>query len=291
MLSGLAAAVPVEVRAQDELLARDNASGKPLLRIMALGASITAGSTSNPMDGYRKHLRGLLRGAGYEVNFVGSQQVTRFLLKQSSSNAMSRTNPTGSMHDGEHEGYPGRRILEVRDELNKNGNLNRKPNVVLMHMGTNNCIQNIDLQEGASDIAAIADDLMQQIPGVTIIMSTLGSLRDHQDANNRCQDTLNPAIRNEVKQLQAAKKNVHIADFAANKNYTINDIGPDGIHPSKTGYDKLAQMWFDKIQRIHKYNLIGQPIKTQFSDQAEDDANVSRLKLISSSLRTETVQA
>ncbi len=180
------------------------------------------------------------------------------------------------MHNGEHEGYPGRRILEVRDEFNKNGYINHKPNVVLMHMGTNNCIQNNDVNAGAGQLTDFADWLMQEIPGVVIVMSTLGPL-SNQDANKRCQNTLNPGIRDQVKQLQAAKKNVHIADFAANSDYTIKDIGPDGIHPSNEGYEKLSQMWFDKIQKIDAVNLIGQPIKTQFSDMAEDDAGVSKL--------------
>ena len=43
------------------------------LRIMPLGASITAGHASTPEDGYRKKLRTLLRYTGHPVNMVGSQ--------------------------------------------------------------------------------------------------------------------------------------------------------------------------------------------------------------------------
>lgn len=46
---------------------------KRLLRIMPVGASITAGVGSTPEDGYRKELRTLLRFAGFQVNMVGSQ--------------------------------------------------------------------------------------------------------------------------------------------------------------------------------------------------------------------------
>ncbi len=73
MFSGLGTGLPVESASQDELVTRNTASDKPLLRIVAVGASITAGFHSTPEDGYRKHLRGLLRDAGYPVNFVGSQ--------------------------------------------------------------------------------------------------------------------------------------------------------------------------------------------------------------------------
>lgn len=43
------------------------------LRIMPIGASITAGHGSSPEDGYRKSLRNMLRFTGHPVNMVGSQ--------------------------------------------------------------------------------------------------------------------------------------------------------------------------------------------------------------------------
>lgn len=46
---------------------------KVTLRVMPLGASITAGHGTNPMHGYRKKLRTLLRFSGHPVNMVGSQ--------------------------------------------------------------------------------------------------------------------------------------------------------------------------------------------------------------------------
>jgi hypothetical protein len=50
------------------------------LRTMPLGASITAGQGSSPMDGYRKPLRDHLRSLGYKVNIVGSQYVQELLV-------------------------------------------------------------------------------------------------------------------------------------------------------------------------------------------------------------------
>jgi hypothetical protein len=51
----------------------DNKKASPeWLRIMPLGASITAGIHSTPEDGYRKALRDHLISLGHQINMVGS---------------------------------------------------------------------------------------------------------------------------------------------------------------------------------------------------------------------------
>ncbi|KAK4903718.1 Glucan endo-1,3-alpha-glucosidase agn1 [Elasticomyces elasticus] len=223
----------------------------PVMRIMALGASITAGVHSKPEDGYRKHIRNWLRQAGFPVNMVGSQ-----------------SNPSGSMANGAHEGYPGLRILQVRDKLNQDGWLDHKPNVVIIHLGTNNCVQNFDLYRGAGDLGDMIKDIAAKVEGVHVIISTLGPLHD-LGSHHRCQTVLNPGIRSAYAQLLADGYSVSLVDFGDPNGYiTQADINnDDGIHPTDAGYVKYATLWYYAIREAYQANRIQGPDRTDFPDQ------------------------
>jgi hypothetical protein len=62
--------IPSDRRASSVLTTRD--AEEFTLRILPLGASITAGYLSSDNNGYRKALRAQLRHAGWAVNMVGS---------------------------------------------------------------------------------------------------------------------------------------------------------------------------------------------------------------------------
>jgi len=96
------------------------------IRIMPLGDSITQGigSGADPDDNdhqvsYRKTLWDLLVNAGYDVDFVGSQD-------------------SGSMEfaDPDHEAYPGGRADEIRDGI-YNWLVAHPADIILLHIGTN----------------------------------------------------------------------------------------------------------------------------------------------------------
>lgn len=49
--------------------------GRPHLKVLPLGASITCGYKSTDGNGYRKPLRDKLTSAGYGVDMIGSRQI------------------------------------------------------------------------------------------------------------------------------------------------------------------------------------------------------------------------
>ncbi|KAK5674489.1 Glucan endo-1,3-alpha-glucosidase agn1 [Elasticomyces elasticus] len=221
------------------------------LRIMPLGASITAGVHSKPEDGYRKHVRDWLRQAGFPVNMVGSQR-----------------NPTGSMANGAHEGFPGLRIVEVHDKLTKDGWLDHKPNVVLLHLGTNNCVQNRDLNTGADDLSDLVKDISAKVKGVHIVISTLGPLHDSA-SHRRCQTILNPGIRRAYAHLLEDGYSVSLVDFGDPNGYiSQSDINnDDGVHPTNAGYVKYATLWYYAIREAYQAGHILAPESTDYPDK------------------------
>src|SRR5690349_21135106 len=95
------------------------------VRVMPLGDSITEG-TQVP-GGYRIGLWQRLVAGGYRVDFVGSQY-----------------NGPSTLGDHDHEGHPGWRIDQI--DANITGWLqSTTPHTVLLHIGTNDVLQNFNL--------------------------------------------------------------------------------------------------------------------------------------------------
>ena len=116
---------------------------------MPLGDSITTGKYSgivitDPGGAdddiwYRKDLWQLLTGAGYSVNFVGSQE------------------NRAPFSDRQHEGHNGQTDTYIAENIYNTGGANRlnqnPPDVILLHIGTNS------LNPDASDVADILDEI------------------------------------------------------------------------------------------------------------------------------------
>ncbi|KAH7400346.1 hypothetical protein BKA64DRAFT_642498 [Cadophora sp. MPI-SDFR-AT-0126] len=105
------------------------------LRIMPLGASIVYGQGSTDRNGFRYGLRNKLVWGGNPVNMVGSGQ-------------------SGLMADNDVEGWPGDIITGVAEKAKLT--YPQKPNIVLIHVGTNdmtgnNDVANAHIRKGVSD--------------------------------------------------------------------------------------------------------------------------------------------
>lgn len=106
------------------------------------------GVGSTHKNGFRYALRNKLIGEGNPVNMIGSQSA-------------------GNMADGQCECYPGEIITEVAEKLK--GVWGQKPNLVLIHVGTNDCSSNNDVGNAHNRLGKLIDELFNSIEGVTII--------------------------------------------------------------------------------------------------------------------------
>lgn len=194
------------------------------LRVLPLGASIVKGLESTDGDGFRYGLRNQLMYTGNPVNMIGSVQA-------------------GTMADNDCEGWPGYIITQVAQKAELS--IPSQPNLVILHVGTNDCVQNIDIPNAGSRLASLIDRLFDAIPGVTIITSTLlpnGNSNTQSNIN-----ILNSQIPNVVKDRQEAGKQITYVDFSSSY-FSLADIGSDGTHPTDAGYLKMAEVWYQGIQ-------------------------------------------
>jgi len=202
------------------------------VRVMPLGDSITEG-TQVP-GGYRIGLWQRLSAAGYRVDFVGTQ-----------------FNGPATLGDHDHEGHPGWRIDQI--DANITGWLRTAdPRTVLLHIGTNDVLQNYNLATAPSRLSTLIDHITATSPSADVFVATIIPLASaSQEAAAR---TFNAALPGIVQSKVSAGKRVHLVDMHA--ALTTADL-TDGIHPTAGGYDKMAATWYAALRSVA--GTIGEP--------------------------------
>jgi lysophospholipase L1-like esterase len=195
------------------------------VRVMPLGDSITEG-TQVP-GGYRIGLWQRVVAGGFRVDFVGSQ-----------------FNGPASLGDHDHEGHPGWRIDQI--DANITGWLQATaPHTVLLHIGTNDVLQNFNLAGAPARLSTLIDHITAAVPSAEVFVATIIPLASAgQEAAGR---TFNAAIPGIVQRNVSAGKHVHLVDM--HSVLTAADL-IDGIHPTAAGYDKMAATWYSALQSV-----------------------------------------
>ena len=195
------------------------------VRVMPLGDSITDGVTVP--GGYRIGLWQRFVNDGYKVDFVGSL-----------------SNGPSTLGDHDHEGHSGWRIDQI--DANITGWLRTyTPHTVLLHIGTNDVIQNHDLANAPARLSALIDHITASVPSAEVLVATIIPLANSgQEASVR---TFNAAIPGIVQSKAAAGQHVHLVDMHA--ALTAADLA-DGVHPNAAGYDKMAATWYSALRSI-----------------------------------------
>jgi lysophospholipase L1-like esterase len=203
-------------------------------RVMPLGDSITEG-TQVP-GGYRNGLWQRLAAGGYRTDFVGSQ-----------------FNGPSSLGDHDHEGHPGWRIDQI--DANIVGWLgSTNPRTVLLHIGTNDVLQDFDRANAPARLSALVDHITATVPNADVFVATIIPLANEwQESAAREYNATIPAM---VQSKVNAGKRVHLVDM--HSALTTADL-IDGVHPTATGYDKMAATWYAALRSVP--GSIGDPTR------------------------------
>ncbi|MFB9682451.1 ricin-type beta-trefoil lectin domain protein [Streptosporangium vulgare] len=202
------------------------------VRVMPLGDSITEG-TQVP-GGYRIGLWQRLVSGRYTVDFVGSQ-----------------FNGPGNLGDHDHQGHPGWRIDQIDANIT-NWARTQNPRTVLLHIGTNDILQNYNVAGAPQRLSTLIDRITTTVPDADVFVATIIPLSNSgQESAAR---TFNAAIPGIVQNKVNSGKRVHLVDM--HSKLTTSDL-IDGIHPTAGGYDKMAAAWYAALQSVS--GSIGQP--------------------------------
>ncbi len=194
-------------------------------RVMPLGDSITEG-TQVP-GGYRIGLWQRFGAANYRVDLVGSQ-----------------FNGPASLGDHDHQGHPGWRIDQI-DANVVTWLRNTNPRTVLLHIGTNDVLQNHNVANAPARLSALVDRITATVPNADVFVATIIPLANAgQESAARAYNATIPGM---VQSKVNAGKRVHLVDMHA--ALTTADL-IDGVHPTATGYDKMAATWYAALRSV-----------------------------------------
>lgn len=202
---------------------------------MPLGASITYGIGSSDGNGYRLPLAEKL--AGTKLRFIGSVR-------------------SGNMSDNYNEGHPGAVISQIANFTR--ASLGYRPNVILLHVGTNDLAPGEPLEEtedAPERLGGLIDELVFVCPDATILAAQL------IHAQNPVQEDLIQKFNTQVPEVVAKRANassrVMVADM---RSITKEYLTDDGIHPADAGYKMMGDIWYDGIQAAYAKGWIEPPI-------------------------------
>lgn len=210
----------------------ESAPAEPL-RIMPMGDSITRGlhNAGAVPGGYRARLHRRLNGELFSasgVRFVGTRD----------------DNPHPDLPDPQHEGRGGFRIDEhfptIREAV-----ATCRPAVVLLHLGTNDIGQDYELPAAPDRLERLIDLIQAGSPETWVLVAKIIDSRiTESSAKVR---TYNNALATRVSVRRGGGERVALADLfeaVGKDNYH------DGYHPDATGYDALADAWFDALAAL-----------------------------------------
>jgi lysophospholipase L1-like esterase len=202
------------------------------LRIMPLGDSITFGVGSTTGNGYRQNLLDELSADGARVDYVGSLR-------------------SGTMADPDNEGHSGALISEI-DAAEDTATSAYRPNVVLLHAGTNDTNRDTEMSTAPQRLAHLIDDIVAHDPGVVVVVAQIVP-NANADAQRRV-DAFNAAIPDLVNARSAQK-----VVLASMSRVTTAQLA-DGLHPNDSGFQTMADAWHSALDAAA--NLITPPVGT-----------------------------
>jgi hypothetical protein len=212
------------------------------VRIMPLGDSITydnySGDTRPPglKTSYRQHLWLSLVDAGYNVDFVGTRIAGQDALPA---------------FDPDNEGYPGWSDDDIASIVYQLL-VDSPADVVLLHIGTNwlnsspddveHLLNEIDRYENefSTDVTVILARIINRIGHICPAGSLTTSF------NNNVENMANTRITNGDKIIIADMECSASLDYRAPPDGDMLDL----LHPTDSGYAKMADVWMDKLDDI-----------------------------------------
>lgn len=205
---------------------RDNAQA---VRILPLGDSITQADSNH--QSYRPWLWQLLNDANAAIDLVGSLD---------GNHKGSPTFPDN--FDPNHEGHWGWRSDEILHKLPQ-WLQQYDADISLIHLGTNDCLQNQPAAETLDELTQIVGLLRQDNPNISIAFSTLGPTTWQ---NQQCLAQINQG-------LYVLQKNLNTLQSPIAVTHTDLKLIPkphlyDGLHPNSEGEKIIALTWFNAIK-------------------------------------------
>src|ERR1700730_5702957 len=210
------------------------------VKIMPVGDSITEGKYTQ--GGYRKPLYQMLKDNGYSVTFVA---------KEDNEDPANDTGFSTGMENPNHEGYGSARIgmllnggttekhtaLPIKTSL-----ANNNPDVVLIMLGTNDIFGITPTDRMQQTMEKLLTTIFEQNPNTTVVLASIPPI-SKIEARNADVNAYNAVLPEIVAKEKALNHKIEFADIHSVFTDPA-DLSEDKVHPSATGYNKMAALWY-----------------------------------------------
>lgn len=197
------------------------------LKIVAIGDSITQGGGNPNEYTYRLPLLKMLKDAGYDVDFIGTQHSGR-----------DESFKWPADFDNEHEGFYGHSTASVAQILKTDLIKLPPPDFALIHLGVGGSFNVI--KSVVMPMRSIISQLRKRNPEVHILISQIHLngfrvkyIRLHLKLLAKYESTATSPV-------------ITVPDY---EGWTDSDT-LDGMHPSLSGQEKMAKAWFKNINLL-----------------------------------------
>jgi lysophospholipase L1-like esterase len=210
------------------------------VKIMPVGDSITEGKYTQ--GGYRKPLYQMLKDNGYSVTFVG---------KEDNGEPANDTGFSAGMENPNHEGYGSARIgmllnggtMEKHTALPiKTSLANNNPDVALILLGTNDIFGITPTDSMRQTMEKLLNAVFEQNPNTTVVLASIPPI-SKIEARNADVNVYNAVLPEIVAKEKALNHKIEFADIHSVFTDPA-DLSGDNVHPSATGYNKMAALWY-----------------------------------------------
>ena len=213
------------------LVARPAESAAVPVRIMPLGDSITGGPGC-----WRALLWDRLQRTGFtNIDFVG-------------------TLPGGGCsvaHDGDNEGHGGFQAVGIANQNQLPGWLAAtRPDVVLMHLGTNDVWNNVATANIIAAYGTLVDQMRASNPTMKILVAKIIPMTP--SGCTWCPPgvtALNNAIPEWAAARSTAQSPITVVDQFTGFD-TVADTNGDGVHPDDSGFQKMSDRWYPALTDV-----------------------------------------
>ena len=204
-------------------------STQRLVRVLPVGDSITDGQVGR--NSYRYFLYRRLIDAGYGVDFVGGR------IRNDVGD------PANFDYDQNHEGHSGWRADNILENI-VNWVQSYNPEIVLLHIGTNDIWRGDTVASTVAEVAGIIDAIRGVNSNIKIVLAQIIPLVNYEAQIA----TFNADLATMAAGKVSDGANVSVVDMFT--NFSINDDTFDGVHPNNSGAGKMSDRWFDALDDL-----------------------------------------
>ncbi|SHJ59590.1 repeat domain (List_Bact_rpt) [Hymenobacter daecheongensis DSM 21074] len=205
--------------------------GQAQVKIMPFGASTTQGDAN--YNSYRRALWQKLQAGNYSVDFVGSQK--------GNYNAPTPNPDFDLDHEGHWGWLAGQLLVDAQSWA-----ATYQPDIVLMHVGTNDMMIDNGIEDTKVEIGEIIDRLRLGQPNVTVLLAQLLPVAPSGPNSNIT--ALNALLPQLAQQKSTAQSRILIVDQNTGFNPTTDTY--DGIHLLAAGEAEMASRWYAALQPL-----------------------------------------